>query len=105
MVTRIYWLLNQVSIDPEFTFENSSLTYQIISLSTTDSTLTLVTPALTASDSSLLVSDSPLSLSRTFLRKTLDLKGHLGPEVSEEESRRRIKTPDPGRMQCVLSMN
>ncbi len=105
MVTRIYWLLNQVSIDPEFTFENSSLTYQIISLSMTDSTLTLVTPALTASDSSLLVSDSSLSLSRTFLRKTPDLKGHLGPEVSEEEPRRRIKTPDPGRMQCVLSMN
>ncbi len=105
MVTRIYKLFNQVSIDPAFTFANSSLTYQRISLSLADSTLTFVAPTFTSSDSSLNERDSGLALSRTFLRKIPDLTGHLGPEVSEEAERRKIRTPDPGRMQCTLSLS
>ncbi len=106
MVTRIYKLFNQVSVDPAFTFANSSLTYQDISLSITDSTLTLVTPAFIIRDSSLRERDASLTLSRTFLRKIPDLTGYLGPEVSEEEGpTKRIRTPDPGRMHCVLSLS
>jgi len=104
MITRVYWLFNQVSIDPTFTFANSSLNYQPISLSTADSTLTLTVPPFAWADSLLTGRDAPLALARTFLRKIPDLTGHLGPELSEEEETRRIKTPDPGRMQCYISM-
>ena len=108
MVARVYKLLNQASIDPAFTFENSSLDYQDISLSSADSTLTPVNPRFRTADSSLTVRDASLTLSRTFLRKIPDLVGRLGPEVSgggEAPTRkRRIESPDPRRLQCILSM-
>lgn len=107
MAVRLYGRLNHISITPALSFSNSSLTYQDISLSLTDSRLILSTPSFSMMDSTLSSKDAGLSLERSFLRKVPDISGRQGPSLTKEEVRRkeRIEAPDPVRFRCTTSFS